>query len=75
MHITASKITYFESTSSSREQIAMLTRQGFTVDTVDGITCIGICEDCGLPIAESDASREDSEGIMWHVACEKPGRD
>ena len=40
--------------------------KGATITAVKGLNCIGMCEDCGLPILENESYKTDSDGVFWH---------
>ena len=43
-----------------------------TIESVNGIDVMGICENCGKPVLETQIFNENEYGIMWHVNCKKP---
>ena len=42
---------------------------GATIDAVDDIPCIGVCEACGDPILEGERMFTDEEGIELCGSC------
>lgn len=45
--------------------------EGATVDKVNGVECVALCENCGLPVLYGPNHCEDADGIVWHSRCRK----
>ena len=45
--------------------------EGAKIDLVNGISIMGICENCGKPVLETQIFNEDEYGIIWHANCKK----
>ncbi len=49
-----------------------LSKDGFTIDSVDAAAFIGFCQECGMPIVPGQLHRRYLEGEIEHAVC--PGR-
>ena len=45
--------------------------KGATVDNVNGVECVAMCEKCGLPVLYGPNHIQDDDGICWHKRCRK----
>ena len=44
-------------------------REGWDVDSVDGLPIYGVCATCGVPVLEYEDAVFDVDGDVWHREC------
>ena len=42
---------------------------GAVIESVSGRDCVGMCEVCGRPVADTPFYNIDDDGIIWHRRC------
>lgn len=45
-------------------------REGWDVESVDGLPIYGVCATCGIPVLEYEDAVFDVDGDVWHRACD-----
>jgi len=47
--------------------------KGAIVEEIDGLTVIGVCEGCGIPITDAKSAKSYYDGVWECVSCVKEG--